>query len=686
MNQENIINLSGFTNSEEFTEFEADLIDIAKKYGVDGFNRVIWRKKNYKYTRVLSHIRHNCVQWIDMNKDARVLEIGSEYGSVTGAFAKKAKEVLSFDVSSNKTYINSLINKDYNNIKYVCGSFNKLKDYIGEKKFDYIYLIGSFDFANQFIDEDNCNEKLLNDIYGMLSENGKLIIAIDNKYGLKYLSGSVDSRYRIQSQGIVQESALNQCKRFSKKNIIELLDKCGYKGFDFYYPYPDYNFAMSIYSDEFLPSEDSFNSEKYSWEPNRTELFEEYKMFQEVTNDGLFSEFANSYLILAGKQEKTFYKDNKDDFNTVFVKYSNERAKTFAISTEIKENKLGERKVIKHKLSDACNFHMNKINNLKDKLKHQYTNTKFDLTPGKLIDNGFEFEYAKGRPYIDKLIECCNNNNYEEFIEIIQLFFDEVINANNDMSFSVTSQFKNVFGNIKLDNDLRCGLISNIDLIFQNVIVDSDNNWNIIDYEWLFDFPIPAKYILFRSIYYFFRGGNSGNLKFNLEWEQKCFEMAGIDDELYKKFFRMEVNYQKYVLGELVPIRNLPANNYHSIVGKSACIFIDSGDGFNSREKVFTEEKVLNNGRLEFEFNVPKEAKKIRIDPVERNCMIYVTQLKDENGQVVKYKTNGKKIKKNLFLFRNKDPQIIINDIDKFEQIKVVLEVMVFTPVINKKI
>lgn len=682
MNNNKLICLDDSIKNIELTEFESDLLNISQKYGIDQFNKIIAEKKQFNYTRVLSHIRGNCVEWIPFKKTDKVLEIGAEYGSITRTLAKKAGHIISFDTLWNKCVINSNINKDYDNITFVAGSFKQLKQYLNNEKFDYITLIGCFDFAAQFIDDVDCHKILLNELSHLLKKDGKLIISIENKYGLKYWSGSVERRSGLPFEGITGYKNISGVSTFSKNNLINLLKKCNYSHTKFYYPYPDYEFAMSIFSDNYLPNVNSFSNGKYNWEANRTELFEEFRAFEELSRDGYFSEFSNSFLVFASKEE-LILKEEKQ-FETIFTKYSNERSPMFAIRTEIQENQIGEKKVIKYPLTKECNGHMEKIECFRNKLQEQYSKTRFILNRAKKINSEIQFEFLRGHSYADELLRCCNDNDFDLFISKIKNFFDEVLKANNDGYFSASPNFRKVFGSLPLPANLKCGSISNIDLIFENIIIDENDEWNIIDYEWMFNFPVPVKYILFRSIYYFFRGGNNGNLRFNKEWEDECYKLAGISQYLYKVFFRMEVNYQKYVAGKLVPIRNLPANNYHTIVGKSASIFIDIGDGFNKDHVDFTETKVLNNGRIEFTYELLANIKKIRIDPIERKCMVYILKLVDENGRKLSYKTNGKKIKKNLFIYNNGDPQIIINDINKIKKIDVILEVMPFTPEINK--
>ena len=58
---------------------------------------------------------------------------------------------------------------------------------------------------------------------------------------------------------------------------------------------------------------------------------------------------------------------------------------------------------------------------------------------------------------------------------------------------------------------------SNIDALFENMLVTADGTY-AIDYEWVFLFPVPAGFVKYRTLVYFYRryksllGGQAGNL------------------------------------------------------------------------------------------------------------------------------------------------------------------------------
>ena len=66
----------------------------------------------------------------------------------------------------------------------------------------------------------------------------------------------------------------------------------------------------------------------------------------------------------------------------------------------------------------------------------------------------------------------------------------------------------------------------------------------VLDYEWNFDFAIPLKFILYRSILL------NGTLNVMPEEQKKqLMELVDISEEESQLFLQMEISFQKYVTG-----------------------------------------------------------------------------------------------------------------------------------------
>ncbi len=70
---------------------EDELLDIVKSRSAAEYEKIIEERKVWPILYHLSPLRENIVDWVPMDKESRVLEIGSGCGAVTGALARKGR-------------------------------------------------------------------------------------------------------------------------------------------------------------------------------------------------------------------------------------------------------------------------------------------------------------------------------------------------------------------------------------------------------------------------------------------------------------------------------------------------------------------------------------------------------------------------------------------------------------------
>jgi SAM-dependent methyltransferase len=234
---------------------------------------------------------------LPIKKDDKVLEIGSGCGAITGTLADMAKSVTCIELSQKRSLINAYRNKEKSNINILLGNFEDVEKTLTEK-YDYITLIGVFEYGESYISDNNPYEMFLKKIKSHLSENGKIIIAIENKLGLKYWAGCKEDHVGRYFESIENYTNTIGVKTFSKNELINIIENCGFEDYKFYYPYPDYKLPMTIYSDEYLPKEGELNNNMRNFDTERIIMFDETKVYNTLIKEGLFPLYSNSYIVI----------------------------------------------------------------------------------------------------------------------------------------------------------------------------------------------------------------------------------------------------------------------------------------------------------------------------------------------------------------------------------------------------
>lgn len=282
---------------------EETLLQIAKNYKEEDLNQVIALRKSWPVLYHFSHIRQNILEWLPIDKEQKVLEIGSGCGAITGVLARKAKEVTCIELSKMRSTINAYRNQDYENVKIMVGNFQDIEKNLDEK-YDYITLIGVFEYSEGYIGTNEPYVEMLRRIEKHLAPKGKIVIAIENRMGLKYWAGCTEDHVGKFFEGLEGYPNTKGVKTFSRKEISDIVQQAGNFSITFYYPYPDYKFPLVIYSDRYLPKKGELTDNFCNFDRIRMQLFDEPKVYDSLVDAGLFPEFSNSFLILLEKEEK----------------------------------------------------------------------------------------------------------------------------------------------------------------------------------------------------------------------------------------------------------------------------------------------------------------------------------------------------------------------------------------------
>lgn len=607
-------------------QVEDELLEITKNYAEIEYPRIIEEKASWPVLYHLSTLRENTVDWIPMRGDEKVLEIGSGCGAITGALSRKAGQVTCVDLSKKRSMINAYRHSECDNITIHVGNFKDIEPTL-PKNFDYIFLIGVFEYGQSYMEGENPFEAFLRIVMKHLTKGGRVVIAIENKYGLKYFAGCREDHLGTYFSGIENYARGGGVRTFSGKGLKKLFGKCGIKKYHFYYPYPDYKFMTTLYSDDHLPGKGELSDNLRNFDRDRMLLFDEKYAFDGIAEDDLFSVFANSYLVVIG-----------NDFDIKYAKYSNDRAPEYRIRTEIWQDKEGGMTVKKHPLCKEASEHVRGMALAYENLKMRYEGGRLEINQCKLHDEEDElwcsFEFLEGRPLSELMDECLEKEEQERFHKLF-LEYVERIGYHADYP------------------------VADFDLIFGNIIV-KDDTWTVIDYEWTFGKEVEARELAFRAIYCYLLEDEKRN-KLNLDL---ILEELNITPEEAEHYREQEREFQKFVTGKnrsMAEIRNLLGNRLMqplkwlkkleagALVNRVQ-IYEDRGEGFSEEESYFVPDAYQGEQEIELELKVDGNVQALRIDPSMDACVVRIVELTWNGARVPLHNkkiftTNGKVLK-----------------------------------------
>lgn len=276
---------------------EDEMLEIAKNYREEEWPKVIEERKNWPILYHFSHVRENIIEWLPMTGQESVLEIGAGLGAITGVLARKAGRVTCIDLSRKRSMINAYRHREYDNLTLLVGNFQDIEQNLQEQ-FDLITLIGVFEYAQFSIQSENPFVDYLARIKRHLKPGGRLVIAIENRLGLKYWAGATEDHTGVYFEGIEGYPTTDYVRTFSKPELERIMRDAGFENFIFYYPYPDYKLPERIYSDEYLPKKGELNRNRQNFDRERIQVFREELAYDSLLESGLFPLYSNSFLVV----------------------------------------------------------------------------------------------------------------------------------------------------------------------------------------------------------------------------------------------------------------------------------------------------------------------------------------------------------------------------------------------------
>ncbi len=276
---------------------EEELLRIAKNCAESELEAEIVKRKSWPVLYHFSKIRQNILGWYPFSGNEKILEVGSGCGAITGLLAEKGGSVECVELSQRRSEINAYRNRAHDNIRIRLGNFQEVEKTL-PNDYDLITLIGVFEYASLYIEDDYPQKEFLKQIASHLAPGGRIVIAIENRLGLKYWAGCTEDHTGRFFEGIEGYYEEGGVRTFSKGELERIFDDAGLLDRTFYYPYPDYKFPMTIFSDQYLPHPGELNANMNNFDRSRLVLFNESKVFDTLLEDGLFPLYSNSYLVV----------------------------------------------------------------------------------------------------------------------------------------------------------------------------------------------------------------------------------------------------------------------------------------------------------------------------------------------------------------------------------------------------
>jgi cytidyltransferase-like protein len=260
---------------------------------------------------LIREIQKGLLQWYDFKSDAIVLYIETktvvlteavEYqedleadvleGTVPGALTENTMTALPEALAEMLTE---------RSLQLVCASLEQVcsekwqQDHMNI--FDYIISI-------EALERHPDPENNLHVWRGLLKPDGRLLLGMNNRFGIRYFCGDRDPYTDRNFDGVEgyrrayskKEDTFQGCM-YNQAEIARMLRSTGWNSFRFFSVFPDLKNPCLIYGEDYLPNEDLANRVFPVYNCPSTVFLEEESLYADLIENGMFHKMANAYLV-----------------------------------------------------------------------------------------------------------------------------------------------------------------------------------------------------------------------------------------------------------------------------------------------------------------------------------------------------------------------------------------------------
>jgi len=249
-----------------------------------------------------SPARHNLLRPFSFDRTDRILELGSGCGAMTRYLGEQGASVLAVEGTLRRAEIAAERCRDLDNVRVAC---DNLATFDTGERFDVVTLIGVLEYSRRFIEAPDPVLECLRRAGRWLADGGVLILAIENRLGLKYFAGCGEDHLGRPYTGIEDLYGERTAVTFGRGELSALLSAAGLPSQQWYYPFPDYKIPNVVVAERALRMQEFdvpallFRARSRDYGGRRLRAFDEALARREVWKNGLLGDVANSFLVLA---------------------------------------------------------------------------------------------------------------------------------------------------------------------------------------------------------------------------------------------------------------------------------------------------------------------------------------------------------------------------------------------------
>ncbi|MFK7964482.1 MAG: cyclopropane-fatty-acyl-phospholipid synthase family protein [Burkholderiaceae bacterium] len=279
--------LKGLSDVSTFSEeLRASVTDWASEYH---FNRA----------------RHCLLRPLGIQAGDRVLELGCGCGGITRYLGEIGAQVTSVEGSPARARVAAERCRDLSNVQVVV---DNLLNFESSEPYDWVLIIGVLEYSPIYGDPPDPVNHYLRSAARHMADDARLVVAIENKFGLKYFNGCEEDHLGVPFLGVQGLYPPDGPRTFGRQELSRHLSRAGLAHQRFLFPFPDYKLPDLIIDErafslpELNVADLLARAHARDYSGNQLREFDDALVWSGLAENGLVSEMSNSFLVISSAQ------------------------------------------------------------------------------------------------------------------------------------------------------------------------------------------------------------------------------------------------------------------------------------------------------------------------------------------------------------------------------------------------
>ena len=239
----------------------------------------------------------------------RVLDVGAGSGVNTRICADRGAAVTAVEGSAARAELIANRCAGLEGVRVLCGPLEGLGG-DGRGSYDVVLLVGVLEYSTTAQGGRDGPEALLSRAVDALAPGGVLVLAIENRLGLKYLLGFPEDHLGLPWVGL-EGYRDGEPTTWSRRELAQMLANAGLASQKWLYPFPDYKLPTAVLAEEIYDRPDGVDIvDQIVGHPTTSEYFQPVLVADDraahraLLTAGLGPDVANSFLVVAGRSSQ----------------------------------------------------------------------------------------------------------------------------------------------------------------------------------------------------------------------------------------------------------------------------------------------------------------------------------------------------------------------------------------------